>query len=160
MKNKNDIFVLLLLAVVAFLFYREISRGFKNMFGSIGIGSTTTDDARETQIEKVADKVSDYFDPLWWQNKPGAKLLTVATAQSICKDIYNGIGYVYDTPEQIISAFNRAGYKTQISWLAYQFDKLYKKDLYSYLNSKLDTDAQRSAWLQILTRIKSLPAGF
>lgn len=159
MKKNNDIILLLIALVVAFYFFKEIKTTFKNLFGGIGIGSTTEDDQREEAIQTATEKVSDFFDINYW-NKPNSKLFTMSAVTQMCKDLYDAIGYIYDTPEQVISVFNQCKYKTQVSWLSYQFNKIYKKDLFSWLNSKMDTDEQRSAWLTILKRINSLPKGY
>ena len=158
--NKNDIIYIIVIFAIAYFLFGAVRNAFKNLFGAIGIGDTTTDEEREENITKTAPKVIDNaFDVNYW-NKPNAKLFKVADVKKMAKTIYDAIGYVYDSPEDIVGVFKWCKYKSQVSWLAYHFNLLYKKDLYSFLNDRLDTDEQRSAWLGILSRIKKLPKGF
>jgi len=157
--KKNDLVLYLALGFIAYLLVNSLKNGVKNMFGNIGLGNTQDDDKRESTIKNVASDVKAYFNPNFYDKK-GAKLLTVAVTQDICKKIYDSVGYVWDNPDETIGQFKRAKFKTQISWIAYHFQLKYSKDLYSYLNDKMDTDKQRLVWLDILKYVDSLPKGY
>ena len=96
--SKQEIILALIAIVVIFLVFKGIKDAFKNLLGTIGIGSTTGDDARESEIEKVEKKANE-FSPLYWQKAPSGKvaqLLTMASTNAIIKNIESGIGYVWD----------------------------------------------------------------
>jgi hypothetical protein len=160
--KKQEIIIGLVAIVLVFFIFKGIRDAFKNLFGTFGIGSTTTDDARESEIEKVEKKANE-FSPLYWKKAPQGKtsqLLTMASTNAIISNIEKGIGYVWDTPERILGSFRQLKYKTQVSWLADNWQKKHGTDLQAYLSDKLDTDKQREVYLEILSITKNLPTGY
>lgn len=122
----------------------------------------TKEEAREKAAEEGARtraEESDYWKPNFHTNNAakGAKLLTVASADAKCRQIYDAIGNFYDQPEKIEAAFNDLTTKSQISFLAYRFSVLYKRDLYAFLEDKMDTTKQKEIFTRILRRAEKLP---
>ena len=63
--------------------------------------------------------------------------MPVAQANAKAKAIEESIGYTKLKPDysKILAIFKTLNYKTQVSFLAQQFQALYKKDLLEYLKS-------------------------
>lgn len=160
--KKQELIIGLIAIVILFFMFKGIKDAFKNLFGTFGLGSTTTDDERESEIARTEKKANE-FSPLYWQKPPSGKtsqLLTMAVTNKYLSTIKNAIGYVYDNPEEILGVFRQLKYKTQVSWLADNWQKQHGSDLQAWLGDKLDTDKQRNTYLEILSLTKNLPTGF
>lgn len=104
------------------------------------------------------------FDPTSYKNKPGAKLLTVAYAQTLAKKIHTAIGGTWNVSTEpiIYEIFKSLKAKTQVSFLAEQYKKLYGTDMLKDLK-KIDytlfgINWGTTQWLpKIQAIIKSLP---
>jgi len=95
------------------------------------------DEAASMAALQAAGK-EDYFNPNYYKKVNGAKILTVAAAQMLSKKIYDSKGFFNDDEAQLYSAFQSLTYKTQVSFLAEQFARIYNKSLYGYLDSFLN----------------------
>ena len=136
MAEKTDLNGLIVPGVVvalAVVFGKQIITGIKSLFG---------DSAEDIEKKKLIDSVvaSNVFSPNYWQGKPGAQLITVAYADQLCKQIKDADKYFNDDEPAVYAVFKALKYKTQVSWLAYRFSLLYKKDLYGFLIGFLDTN--------------------
>jgi len=161
--NKNQQIILGLIGLVLiFVIFKGLRDSLKNMFATVGLGTSISEDKTEAQIEKT-EKKADEFSPLYWQKKvkgKGASLIKQATTDEYIQTIYDGIGFFKDSPEQILGVFRKLKYKTQVSWIADNWQKKHKSDLQAWLSDRLDTESQREAYLQILSITKNLPTGF
>jgi hypothetical protein len=101
------------------------------------------------------------FSPIYWKTIPNAKLITRNATNSLCKRIYDAMGYFSDDEPAVFSVFSQLKYKTQISWLADVFQQNYKMDLLDFLKRGKgqlpqaglnDTELQ-----QILNIVNALP---
>lgn len=122
----------------------------------------------DTKEEKDAEKLrqsteksgfkSDYWNPNFTA-KPGYKafLLTESSARALVDKLWNASGAFNDDEEAVYAVFRTLRYKTQVSFLAYWFNKLKKKDLYTWLrDSVLNQDELNT----VLTITSKLPEGF
>jgi hypothetical protein len=161
--NKNQQIILGLIGLVLiFIIFKGLRDSLKNMFATVGIGTSIEEDKTEAQIEKT-EKKAEEFSPLYWQKKVKGKLASLikqTTTDQYVKTIFDGIGYFKDSPEEILGVFRKLKYKTQVSWLADNWQKTHKSDLQAWLNDRLDTESQREIYLQILSITKNLPTGF
>jgi hypothetical protein len=123
----------------------------------------------DTKDEKDAEKLrqstektgfkSDYWNPNFTASKPGFKsmLLNEASARALVDKLWNASGSFNDDEEAVYAVFRTLRYKTQVSFLAYWFNKLKKKDLYTWLrDSVLNQDELNT----VLTITSKLPEGF
>ena len=160
--KKQELIVLLIIVVIAFVVLKSLRDSVKNFFASFGMGTSTATDAVNEVIEKT-EKKAEEFSPLYWQKPPKNKtamLLTMDQTKKHIAAIKKAIGYVYDSPEDIIGVFRQLKYKTQISWIADNWQKTQGSDLQAWLGDKLDTAKQRESYLEILSIAKNLPSGF
>ena len=162
MNKKEQIIVALIGLVLAVFLIKSLRDTFKNFFATFGLGSSIEEDKVETQIEKTEKKANE-FSPLYWQKAPKNKeaaLLKMDTTKKYITSIKKAIGIMYDNPEDIIGVFRQLKYKTQVSWIADNWQKTQGSDLQAWLGDKLDTAKQRDAYLEILSITKNLPTGY
>lgn len=141
-------------------FFGSISDAVKTPFESLNIIDTKEEKKEKKSAEKKAKEigmsVNSPLNPNYYKNKIGARILTVAVAEKLANEIYSAIGVVYDSPEQIVSAIKKCVTKSQISFLAEIFSKKYNKDLYEFLDEKLDTTSQKIIFGRIVDYINNL----
>lgn len=101
------------------------------------------------------------FSPVYYTTISGAKLYTRSYTDQIAKQIYDALGYFSDDEASVIAVFRTIQHKTQVSWLAYVFQKNYKTDLFDFMkNGKgfLPQAGLSSADLnEIITIVNRLP---
>jgi len=160
--KKQELIIGIIAIIIVVLFLKGVKDSIKNLFGTFGLGTTVEEDKTEGQIEKT-EKKANQFSPLFWQKAPKGKtsqLFKQALTDRLINDIEDGIGFFYDSPEKILGAFRMCQYQSQVSWLAYNWQKKHGSDLQAWLSDRLDTDKQREAYLEILSITKNLPTGF
>jgi len=99
-------------------------------------GDSEEDKANQVVINN-ADK---YFSPNYWPTIPGAMLTTVTFANAWCKTVYDAKGIFNDDEAAVYGAFQSLKYKTQVSWMAFNFYKNYQVSLSGYLQNFLNTE--------------------
>jgi hypothetical protein len=111
-----------------YILYKPI----KALFDTFGITQSAT--AEAVQQAQTSGSKSP-FSPLYWRGIRGAYLIPVAQANAKAKAIFDSITYFGNDYSKILAIFKTLNYKTQVSFLAQQFQALYKKDLLEYLRS-------------------------
>jgi hypothetical protein len=69
---------------------------------------------------------------------PGSNIFYDVALQGIAKQIWNSKGLFNDNEEQLFDAFQKARNQAQISYIAGVFQRDYKRDLFSFLQSFLN----------------------
>lgn len=128
-KQDNETLKILLYAGGGLLVFYTIKKGFTGFLEAVGI----KDDKNAVSVNNEVDNAGSPWQPTYWSKQKDAKLFTVAYTQYLCKQIYNSVGWVKDDWSVAFGAIKSCKYKTQVSWLAYQFYILYKVDLLSWL---------------------------
>ncbi len=117
-------------------------------------------DAAKLQTEtENADLSKDYWNPNYTKQGAGKYkvfLLTDSSSRSLAKRLMDASGVFNDDEEKIFAVFRELKYKTQISFLASVFTKMYSKDLYTWLKATLN----QSELNTVLTITSKLPTGF
>ena len=111
-----------------YILYKPI----KALFDTFGITQSAT--AEAVQQAQTSGAKSP-FSPLYWKSVRGAHLLPIAQANAKAKAIFDAITYTGNDYSKILAIFKTLSYKTQVSFLAQQFQSLYKQDLLEYLKS-------------------------
>lgn len=109
--------------------------GYK-LFQKLGLLKTKEDRETEKNIES-AEKVPDsanFFSPTAKIPK-GSLLLTAAGAAALAKKLMKARGFFNDDEEAIYGIFRSLKTRSQITSLAFAFQKLYGKDLYFWLKA-------------------------
>lgn len=142
------------------------TKGILDGFFEIIGAKQTPEDKENTDIINDATRsqnslgVKSAWSPLYYQQKAGGKLITQAKTDALVKQLWDSVGYMYDSPELFVSAIKQCGYKTQISWLAYNFNKKYNQDLLTWASRKFDNDDQQYQLAVAIKYVDSLPSGF
>jgi hypothetical protein len=105
--------------------------------------------------------INSPFNPLFWQNKAGALLITENNVKNYAGRIYNSFTLFYDDFNNIMSIFRLLKTQTQVSYLAYKFREIYNADLLTFLSNGggiLPFDGLSDTQLtQIITYVNNLP---
>ena len=128
-KQDNETLKILLYAGGGLLVFYTIKKGFTGFLEAVGI----KDDKNAVSVNNEVDNTGSPWQPTYWSKQKNPKLFTVAYTQFLCKQIYNSVGWWKDDWSVAFGAIKSCKYKTQISWLAYQFQQLYNADLLSWL---------------------------
>jgi hypothetical protein len=139
------IIIIVILFVIANKFIKNILKPIGDVTDSLNITDTKEEKAAKKALQdnlNALNKKTDTnpFNPLFYKNlakkiNPNTQrvvLATVAAREALSKQIYDAIGYLYDSPEKIEGAFKQLSYKSQISHLADHFQNKYKTDLLSF----------------------------
>ena len=111
-----------------YILYKPI----KALFDTFGITQSATEEKVQT-IQASGSKSP--FSPLYYKSFKKAILMPVAQANAKAKAIFDSITYFGNDYSKILAIFKTLNYKTQVSFLAQQFQLLYKQDLLEYLRS-------------------------
>jgi len=128
-KQDNETLKLLLYAGGGALVFFTFKKGFTGLLELIGIKN----DKDDKTVNDEVDNVNSAWSPTYWTKVKDANLFTVAYTHMLCRQIYNSVGWFKDDWSTAFGAIKTCKTKTQISWLAYHFNMLYKTDLLSWL---------------------------
>lgn len=109
----------------------------------------------------VAPSYSNWWSQNFNKNSPDASkkfktsaLLSASYGLDLANKIHSALNWVNDA-DVVIAIFRDLSYQSQVTSLAYYFNKSYSTDLYNYLKSQL-SDAELK---KIEDGIKTLPTG-
>jgi hypothetical protein len=151
---------LMILVVAGLIIFFVLGKEVKDLLK--GLNPFAKSDEEKQSDKKIKDSIisnpnKNYWTPRYWQDKSKTegvqKILTKATAEELAKRLWDSISW-YPGGDDISKAegvFKNLLYKTQVSFLSDTFQKLYKKDMLSFLIEKLDTKEQKEALNRILT---------
>jgi hypothetical protein len=118
--------ILLILVLLYFMIVRPILQ-------KVGIIKTAEDKQREKEEEQLGTSTDSPFSPKYWQNIPGALLLTKASAEKMADTIEGAVGDVWDDENTVYGVLKQLKSKTQLSFLADIFYQRHKMDLYQLI---------------------------
>jgi hypothetical protein len=158
MKNLNTKQIIVI-AIILIVIYFILKNDIKDLFKSLNpFAESKEEEKMDTNLSKAIDNVNDYFNPLLWQKKPTATVIIGAKVQDkLARQIKDSVGWIYDSPDEMVSAFKQLPNKYSVSALSFAFNRIYKIDLLTYLKEHFDTKEQKDALLTVFNHIKSLP---
>jgi hypothetical protein len=128
-KKDNETLKLLLYAGGGAIVFFTIKKGFTGFLELIGIKNS----ANANKVSNEVDDTSSPWQPTYWTKVKDANLFTVAYTHMLCRQIYNSVNWYSDDWSTAFGAIKTCKTKTQISWLVYHFNMLYKQDLLTWL---------------------------
>lgn len=150
--------VIVLVIVIAGKFFGGISGALE------GLGLKDSKEGKDNQnfIDSEVNKANRSgtntpWSPHYYKQFPGAKIFTVSDSEMLAKQIWDSVGYLYDTPSKGAAAIKQCKTKTQVSFLAKRFYEKYGKDLLNWLNDKYDVMGQREYLRGMIDYVNSLP---
>jgi hypothetical protein len=111
--------------------------GGRNILQAFNVVPDQADRDAASQITMM--QRDDYFSPNYYKQFPGALLIRVADANILTKRIYDAKGIFNDDENAVYGVFQSLKTKSQVSFLASVFYTNYKKSMYGYLTSFLNT---------------------
>lgn len=91
-----------------------------------------------SQAKIDASKLGSPWNANFYKQAPkGAKLLTVASADQLARQLWDANGLFNDSESQAVDAIKQLSAKSQVSFLSERFSLLYKKDLFTWLTQWL-----------------------
>jgi hypothetical protein len=112
----------------AYILYKP----FKALFETIGITKSETE---KNITQQQSGGVKSPFSPLYWRQFKNARLIKQVNAQAKAKVIHEAITWTGPKFDRILAIFKTLSYKTQVSFLADVFAKMYGVDLLDYLQN-------------------------
>lgn len=112
------------------------------------VGLTSSKDDRQTGNIQENLTEEQVLSPLLYNQNKNKVTITSAKANTSAVNIYEakwgGTFGLSDREEMAVGAITSAGSLVNVSYIASVFQNLYKKDLYTYLDSFLENDNWRS----------------
>lgn len=179
---------LTLLAVVAvFYLFSKLEKGAAGLLESLGLKDTEDEKKTQAELDKAAGGESkpqppsaewtpkdfNYLQPDTslanldkWIERQRANKKPVRAAKFLpgywkkaAQNIYNSVGVIYDDPEKGLAEIKQLRTKAGLCYLQRDFKALTGKDLFTWLNTKYDTDRQKEVLNQIYKYCEGLPVG-
>jgi hypothetical protein len=143
-ENAKAIVIVIAALVILFFLLYWISKtfgGLSKLFGglgsAIGISDSPEQAAQKKAIEdakNAANVTTSPWSPVFYQNAPaGARLFTQSATDDYAKTIWDSVGLFSLDISEVVGVFRNFVAKSQVSFLADRFNKLYNKDLISWL---------------------------
>lgn len=133
----------LVAVIVIVVFIQKTFGGISNMVSSIGSSLGFTDTPAQAATKAAIASATTQsaspaspWSPQYFQNAPsGATILTQAAADAIAGQIWDSVGMFSFTTDigEAVAAIKELSTQAQVSFVAYRFNALYQKDLFSWL---------------------------
>ena len=157
---------ILIICVIIVKSYGGFSKAIGNVTDFLGLSESEEAKARREAVKEATDISSTTgspWSPQFYKDAPaGAKLITVAAAKEISGQIWDSVSIWQipaAKPAEALGALKRLSAKSQVSFLAEQFNKQYNKDLYSWITLQFSTMGGKptEGLTQIINYVKNLP---
>ena len=167
-RTLTPIIIVLIIIFVIKKMMDKMSDNLKAPFVGLGVMDSPEQAAAAASAASHAQTMENLginspFSPAYYvaksTNNKSVHLLTAAASQGLSRKIYDAIGFFYDEPNEILAAIKTCTYKTQISFLSKVFADMYGKDLFNFLQEKLDRTEQKITFGRIVDYVNKLPVG-
>lgn len=154
-KQDNETIKMLLVAGTGLIVFFTIKKGFTGFLEALGLKNSKEDITVQTEVSNSFSA----WSPNYWTKVKNATLFKVAYTQMLCDQIYNSVSWYGDNWSVAFGAIKSCKTKTQISWLAYQFQQRYKVDLLAWLPGTIWPNDRFSneEVAQAINYVKNLP---
>lgn len=110
----------------------------KPIMQKVGIIQSPEDKALENQTVGNSADPNSPFSPTYYKQVAGAVLVTKAKAEELASQIFEADDMWNDDETEVFAALRQLSHKTQVSWVADNFNRLYKADLYQFMRAFMD----------------------
>lgn len=175
--KKNEINTVLLIGGIAgaFLLFKGLKGGITSLFSSLAqsLNLAETETEKQSAQQYAIEPQVNAWNPNYWKilrdKNPGKRvqLMQMAVTNAIAQDCYDAVYKwlpIAPDGQKVLGAFSQIKTKSQVSWLAEQFYKKYKRDLLTYLDNGEpffvgNTGLPDQSMKKLLTYVNSLPSG-
>lgn len=166
-REQSAAYVKLLIGVVVVVMAIILFKQFMN-FGSGALEFFNLKDTKEEKennalVDSTVDRESakgnkSAWSPNFYKSAPyGTSFPVAADIESIAKQFWGSVGYMYDTPAQGMSALKRCASQAVLSKVSEKFAERYGLDLLSWLQKKYDTSTQKEILADMMRFASNLP---
>lgn len=126
----------------------------KPILQAVGLKDTAEEKKNKQILETVdfgSNNVNNPFSPIFAEKAPkGALLISSATGAEYSKILKNAPGVFNDDETAVYGVFNKLKTQSQVSNLAYWFNKYYHQDMFTFLKDFLN-DSELGQVAKIVT---------
>ena len=90
---------------------------------------------KQTSIENETLKIDSAFNPNYWKQFSGPKVITDIALNDIINIIQDSFGVISDNYDAVLAQFKKLSYKTQVSYLADKWQQQKGTDFLSFLGN-------------------------
>lgn len=164
-KGVATILIVILVIVLVAVFFNKIMKLFSGATEALGLSDSKEGKANKELIDKKVNSaqkqtVNSPWNRAYYKNvqkKRQIVLVTLSSAQSLAKKLWDSVGYVYDSPADGSGAIHQCKNKCQVSFVSDIFYQKYGKDLLTWLNDKYDVMGQREYLREMIEYVDNLP---
>jgi hypothetical protein len=160
----STILVVVVALVLAVVFFKSVKKIFDSIMETLGL----KDSKEETENKELIDTsvnhenslgVNSAWSPQYYRNKPNSKIFTQAKTDALVNQLWDSVGYFYDTPSKADGAIKQCSTKSQVSWLASNFQNKHSAGLLNWMENHFDDGEEREYLAGILRYVANLPSG-
>ncbi len=141
--------------------FSGISNAIHKMLQTLHLEDSADKSAAKDAVKAIDDKANSTnspFNPNFYHGAPaGTPLKTQAALADMATQIYQAVGWLYDSPEDVVGAIKQCTNWAMVSQLSEKFNDMYQKDLYEWLHEKMDTTEQMNYLANAVNYAFSLP---
>lgn len=169
-KTKNILIISVVLIIIIAIVVGV--KGLAGFIGSVGNGVNGILEAFGLKADEEQKKINadlaavdakatssvSPFNPKYYKTVPaGTSIFPQATADKLADQVYDSVGNIWDDPEAGLAAVKQATNWAQVSQIADALQRMYAKDMYSWLKIKYDTKAQKDILVKMVNYAFNLP---
>lgn len=152
----------LTVVVIAIIFFKKVFGITDKITEGLGLKDSKDEKLNRATVAAAVNKENakgnaSYWSPNFWRLQKPPNQLTASTAESIAKQFWDSVGYIYDTPNEGSGALKRCVSGCQLSQVAETFNKVHGIDLLNWLQNKYDTQEQVEILADMLRYANNLP---
>jgi predicted PurR-regulated permease PerM len=165
-KQRGIISIIVVLAVIAIMIFiiSKIFGGINGLLETLGLKRDAYEQKLDRTVDERNEQASDPgnpWSPQFYKNAQAqghaVTLIRAADADRLADQIWDSVGWIYDTPSQAVGAIKQVPTQAALSFLAERFNLRHDRDLWNWLYLKFDTDEQKKALTDIAHYVERLP---
>jgi hypothetical protein len=151
----------LVIVVIAIIFANKLFKLGSGALEFLNLKDTAEEKENKEYVANKVDKANNNPVKSAWSlsfwNYPQAMLINAAETKRLVKMLWDSVGYMYDTPNNLPGAIKQCKTQSQVSWLCYNFQKEHDKDLIGWLDNHFDTSEQKKILADTMRYVENLP---
>jgi hypothetical protein len=164
-KGAAILIVVIVAVILAVVLFKDLKKIFDNIIESLGLAPSKEQTQNKEYINDEVNRQNalgskSAWSPVYYTvvSRDNGFAFSVEQAQKLCKQIWDSVGLVSDSPNLAAGAIKSCQNKRNVSFLADGMNDIYGVNLLSWLEQKFDTNEQREILAGILRYVNGLPA--